>query len=45
MRKFLSTEETARRIESYRPDLLDGLVQTEDHARAVISTHRSDRGS
>ncbi|MBY8852725.1 DUF5753 domain-containing protein, partial [Saccharothrix sp. MB29] len=39
MRKFFNTEETARRIELYRPDLLDGLVQTEDYARAVIRTN------
>ncbi|GAA2666082.1 MULTISPECIES: helix-turn-helix transcriptional regulator [Actinosynnema] len=43
LRKFFNTEETARRIESYRPDLLHGLVQTEDYARAVISTNRSLR--
>ncbi|GAB2991455.1 helix-turn-helix domain-containing protein [Saccharothrix stipae] len=39
LRKFFNTEETARRIELYRPDLLDGLVQTEDYARAVIKTN------
>jgi transcriptional regulator with XRE-family HTH domain len=39
LRKFFNTEETARRIELYRPDLLDGLVQTEDYARAVIRTN------
>ncbi|MCC8251642.1 helix-turn-helix domain-containing protein [Saccharothrix luteola] len=39
LRKFFNTEETARKIELYRPDLLDGLVQTEAYARAVISTN------
>jgi hypothetical protein len=39
LRKFFTTEETARKIELYRPDLLDGLVQTEAYARAVISTN------
>ncbi|MBP2338814.1 transcriptional regulator with XRE-family HTH domain [Saccharothrix coeruleofusca] len=41
LRKFFNTEETARRIESYRPDLLHGLVQTERYARAVIQTNRT----
>jgi hypothetical protein len=39
LRKFFNTEETARRIELYRPDLLHGLVQTEAYARAVIETN------
>ncbi|MCE7000379.1 helix-turn-helix domain-containing protein [Saccharothrix sp. S26] len=43
LRKFFNTEETARTIESYRPDLLHGLVQTEDYARAVIRTNSALR--
>lgn len=43
LRKFFNTEETARRIEIYRPDLLDGLVQTENYARAVIETNSALR--
>jgi transcriptional regulator with XRE-family HTH domain len=43
LRKFFNTEETARRIESYRPDLLHGLVQTEAYARAVIETNSALR--
>ncbi len=43
LRKFFNTEETARKIESYRPDLLHGLVQTEDYARAVIETNSALR--
>lgn len=39
LRKFFNTEETARRIDSYRPDLLHGLVQTENYAREVIRTN------
>ncbi|TQM80946.1 helix-turn-helix protein [Saccharothrix saharensis] len=39
LRKFFNTEETARKIELYRPDLLHGLVQTEAYARAVIETN------
>ncbi len=39
LRKYFNTEETARRIEAYRPDLLHGLVQTEAYARAVIETN------
>lgn len=39
LRKYFNTEETARRIELYRPDLLHGLVQTESYARAVIETN------
>ncbi|MEU5693790.1 helix-turn-helix transcriptional regulator [Actinosynnema sp. NPDC020468] len=39
LRKFFNTEETARRIELYRPDLLHGLVQTEAYARAIIETN------
>ncbi|MEU4448120.1 helix-turn-helix transcriptional regulator [Actinosynnema sp. NPDC050801] len=43
LRKFFNTEETARKIESYRPDLLHGLAQTEDYARAVIETNSALR--
>lgn len=43
LRKFFNTEETARRIELYRPDLLHGLVQTEAYARAVIETNSALR--
>lgn len=43
LRKFFNTEETARRIASYRPDLLHGLVQTENYARAVIRTNSALR--
>ncbi|WP_367132011.1 helix-turn-helix domain-containing protein [Saccharothrix sp. HUAS TT1] len=43
LRKFFNTEETARRIELYRPDLLHGLVQTEAYARAVIETNATLR--
>ncbi|MFI9011195.1 helix-turn-helix domain-containing protein [Actinosynnema sp. NPDC053489] len=39
LRKYFNTEETARRIEAYRPDLLHGLAQTEAYARAVIKTN------
>ncbi|MER5267767.1 helix-turn-helix transcriptional regulator [Actinosynnema sp. NPDC002837] len=39
LRKYFNTEETARRIEAYRPDLLHGLAQTEAYARAVIETN------
>ncbi|MEU4765337.1 helix-turn-helix transcriptional regulator [Actinosynnema sp. NPDC023794] len=43
LRKFFNTEETARKIELYRPDLLHGLVQTEAYARAVIETNSTLR--
>ncbi|WP_433268843.1 helix-turn-helix domain-containing protein [Actinosynnema sp. CS-041913] len=43
LRKFFNTEETAQRIELYRPDLLHGLVQTENYARAVIETNSTLR--
>ena len=43
LRKFFNTEETARKIELYRPDLLHGLVQTEAYARAVIETNSALR--
>lgn len=39
LRKFFNTEETAKVIESYRPDLLHGLVQTPAYARAVLQTN------
>ena len=39
LRKYFDTEETARRIELYRPDLVHGLAQTEAYARAVIRTN------
>lgn len=43
LRKFFNTEETARVIESYRPDLLHGLVQTPAYARAVLQTNSALR--
>ena len=43
LRKFFNTEETARKIDLYRPDLLHGLVQTEAYARAVIETNTALR--
>lgn len=43
LRKFFNTEETARTIESYLPELLHGLVQTEDYARALIGNNSSLR--
>ncbi|MGZ3140779.1 helix-turn-helix domain-containing protein [Lentzea chajnantorensis] len=45
LRKFFNTEETARVVESYRPDLLHGLVQTPAYARAVLRTNSSLRAA
>lgn len=43
LRKFFNTEETARVIESYLPELVHGLAQTEDYARALIGNNSSLR--
>jgi transcriptional regulator with XRE-family HTH domain len=40
-KKYFNTEETARRIEAYKPDLPLSLVQSEEYTRAVISTNQS----
>jgi len=36
LRRFFQLEETARRIRTYNPELIHGLAQTEDYARALI---------
>ena len=41
LRRFFNAEETAAVIRAYLPNLVHGLVQTEDYARAVIETNSS----
>ncbi|QQQ77330.1 helix-turn-helix domain-containing protein [Saccharothrix sp. 6-C] len=41
LRRFFAAEETAAVIQVYQPALFQGLVQTEDYARAVIGTNTS----
>ncbi|KAA2253329.1 helix-turn-helix domain-containing protein [Solihabitans fulvus] len=36
LRKYFPTEETATLIRAYQPELVHGLAQTEDYARAII---------
>ncbi|MEU5693788.1 helix-turn-helix transcriptional regulator [Actinosynnema sp. NPDC020468] len=43
LKKFFTTEETAVAIDAYLPELLHGLVQTENYARAVLSTNSAFR--
>jgi transcriptional regulator with XRE-family HTH domain len=43
LRKMFNIEESAVEIRSYSPELVHGLVQTEDYARAIIQTNSRHR--
>lgn len=45
LRRFFRLEETATLIQYYHPELIHGLVQTEDYAHALISAHPEHRPS
>lgn len=45
LRRFFRLEETATSIQYYHPELVHGLVQTEDYAYALISAHLEHRPS
>lgn len=45
LRRFFRLEETATLIRCYHSELVHGLVQTEDYAHALISTHLEHRPS
>lgn len=41
---FIGLEESAERLDWYKNDLVPGLLQTPDYARAIISAHLPDEG-
>jgi hypothetical protein len=45
LRRFFRIEETATVIQYFHPELVHGLVQTEDYAHALISAHPEHRPS